>query len=82
MDQALGRAAGNALEVAEAIDYLRGSRRDPRLHEVVLALGSELLQLGGLAADPALARSRLQAAMAVGDQAPPPRPLIHEKMGV
>jgi thymidine phosphorylase len=69
MDQALGHAAGNALEVAEAIAYLRGSRRDPRLHEVVLALGSELLQLGGLVADATSARSRLQAALDGGQAA-------------
>ncbi|TVR67584.1 MAG: thymidine phosphorylase, partial [Candidatus Competibacteraceae bacterium] len=69
MDQALGHAAGNALEVAEAINYLRGSRRDPRLHEVVLALGSELLLLGGLAADAGSARSRLQAALDGGQAA-------------
>ena len=63
MDQPLGRTAGNALEVREAIDYLKGSNRDPRLHQLVLALGSELLCLGGLALDAAPARSYLQAAL-------------------
>ncbi len=49
MDQVLGHAAGNALEVAEAVSYLRGER-DPRTHELVLALASEMLALGGLPA--------------------------------
>ncbi len=49
MNQALGRTAGNALEVAEAIGYLTGAKRDPRLHQVVVALARELLLLGGLA---------------------------------
>ena len=63
MDQALGRTAGNALEVREVIEYLKGSNRDPRLHELVLALGSAMLRLGGLASDAAPARSQLQAAL-------------------
>ncbi len=41
MDQALGHSAGNALEVAEALDCLAGTRRDARLIEVVLALAAE-----------------------------------------
>jgi thymidine phosphorylase len=49
MNQPLASAAGNALEVLNAIRYLDGSHRDPRLHEVVVALGGEMLLLGGLA---------------------------------
>ncbi len=51
MNEVLGTTAGNALEVAEAVDYLAGKAREPRLHEVVLALAAEMLVLGGLAAD-------------------------------
>jgi len=47
MDQVLGRTAGNALEVREAIAYLTGEERDPRLHEVTLALAGRVLDLGG-----------------------------------
>ena len=40
MDQVLGTTAGNALEVREPIDYLTGAAREPRLHEVTLALAA------------------------------------------
>jgi thymidine phosphorylase len=43
MDEPLASAAGNAVEVQNAIDYLTGKHRDARLHEVTLALGAELL---------------------------------------
>ena len=66
MNQVLGRSAGNALEVGEAIAYLTGDARDARLHQVTVALGAELLVLGGLAPDTAAARSRLEAALDSG----------------
>ena len=50
MDQVLGTHVGNALEVAETVEFLRG-RRDARLEEVVIALAAEMLCLGGLAED-------------------------------
>jgi thymidine phosphorylase len=48
MSQCLGRTAGNALEVQEALDLLTGRAREPRLRAVTLALAAELLALGGL----------------------------------
>ncbi len=66
MDQVLGRNAGNALEVAEVIAALTGEAFETRLHEVTLALGSEMLVMGGLAADPAEARRRLESALESG----------------
>jgi thymidine phosphorylase len=62
MNQVLGRSAGNALEVREAIDWLTGRSRDPRLDDVTLALGAEMLVLGRLATDAADGRRRLIAA--------------------
>jgi thymidine phosphorylase len=62
MNQVLGRSAGNALEVREVIDWLTGRARDPRLDEVTLALGAEMLVLGRLAPNAADARRRLVAA--------------------
>ena len=49
MNQVLGTSAGNALEVREAIHFLIGKAREPRLLEVTLALCAQLLLLGGLA---------------------------------
>ena len=51
MNEPLASAAGNAVEVLNAVDYLTGAKRDARLHEVTLALGAELLTLAGLARD-------------------------------
>ena len=66
MGQVLGRSAGNALEVCEAIDHLTGAARDPRLAEVVAALSAELLVMGGLAEDALAARARVEDAIATG----------------
>ncbi len=50
MDRPLGRACGNALEVRECIDALRGDE-PADLMEVTYALGAEMLLLAGVAAD-------------------------------
>jgi pyrimidine-nucleoside phosphorylase len=62
MDQPLGRAVGNALEVIEAVDMLRG-KAPADYTEVTLALTAEMLVLGGKAATPEEARQRLQRAI-------------------
>jgi thymidine phosphorylase len=66
MDQVLGRTAGNALEVREAVDHLTGRAIDPRLHEVTMALCAELLVIGGLAGDAAAARDKAEDALRSG----------------
>ena len=66
MTQALGHDVGNALEVREAIDFLTGRRREPRVHVVTVALASELLVLGGLARDQAEAEATIERALASG----------------
>jgi len=65
MDQPLGRAVGNALEVVEAVEMLRG-RAPADYTEVTLALTAEMLVLGGQAKDEAAARARLAAVMKDG----------------
>jgi pyrimidine-nucleoside phosphorylase len=65
MDRPLGRACGNALEVEEAIEGLRGSGPSD-LMEVTYALGVEMLLLVGAARDRAEARQRLEESVASG----------------
>ncbi len=67
MNQVLGSTAGNALEVAEAIDFLTGRNPpDARLLEVTLLLGAELLHLGGLQPTVVAARKALQQGLSSG----------------
>ncbi len=65
MDRPLGHAVGNALEVEEAINALRGDG-PPDLMCVTYALGVEMLLLAGVADAAALARQRLEEAIASG----------------
>ena len=69
MDESLCHAAGNAVEVRVAIDYLTGKARPSRLHEVTMALCAEMLVISGLAANDIEARARLQAALDSGEAA-------------
>ena len=65
MDQPLGYAIGNSLEVIEAINTLCGKGPED-FREVVFALGSLMLQLAGRAADETEARALLDGAIANG----------------
>jgi pyrimidine-nucleoside phosphorylase len=65
MSQPLGREVGNASEIRESVDVLKGG--GPRdLVELVLALGSEMLVLGGVEPNEATARDRMQKAIDSG----------------
>jgi thymidine phosphorylase len=68
MDEPLASVAGNALEVASAVVYLTG-RTESRLHQVVLALGEELLIMSGLAETQTRARQILQTVISNGKAA-------------
>ena len=65
MDQPLGRAVGNSLEVREAIDNLRGEG-PADFKEVVFALGSQMLMLAGRAADEKEARALMEGVIEDG----------------
>ncbi|WP_309893093.1 thymidine phosphorylase [Archangium sp.] len=65
MDQPLGRTVGNALEIIEAVEMLRG-RAPADYTEVTLALTAEMLVLGGKAASIVEARQRVQKVVADG----------------
>ncbi|WP_201352940.1 thymidine phosphorylase [Hydrogenimonas urashimensis] len=69
MDQVLASSAGNAVEVREAVRYLRGDKRNPRLHEVTMALCAEMLLLGKLASSEEEARRKLQTVLDNGEAA-------------
>jgi len=68
MDAPLGSAVGNAVEVRESIDILRGAGPQD-VRELTLRLGVEMLIAGeapGVGNDPLLARMRLETALADG----------------
>jgi pyrimidine-nucleoside phosphorylase len=65
MDQPLGCAVGNALEVAEAFDAVRGEGPEDLFQEC-LALGSRMLHLAGVARDLDDGRARLVTAAESG----------------
>jgi len=65
MDEPLGRCVGNALEVREAVEVLRGSLVDD-LVEVSLGLGSEMLLLAGKARRRSEAYTLLRTALVGG----------------
>ncbi len=65
MDAPLGRAVGNALEVIEAIDTLKGGG-PPDFRELCLCLTGQLLVAGGLAPDLDAAQARAEAALGSG----------------
>jgi pyrimidine-nucleoside phosphorylase len=65
MDQPLGYAIGNALEVREAIETLRGAGPGD-LRDLALALGGQLLAMAGAAADADAAQPMLRDALAGG----------------
>jgi thymidine phosphorylase len=66
MDAPLGYAVGNALEVAECVDVLKGSG-PADLIEVSVELTARMLVLGGIAQDRSAARQRVHAAIDSGE---------------
>lgn len=65
MNQPLGKAVGNALEVKEAIEVLQG-KGSPQLEELCLELGAQILILAGVQKDVVLAKKLLKELIANG----------------
>jgi len=66
MNEVLGHSCGNALEVHEALAFLQGRAREPRLLDVTRMLSAELLLIGGLARELDDAMQRVDAVLADG----------------
>ena len=67
MNQVLGRNVGNALEVSEAVSFLKGENIDPRTHQITLELCSELLLASSLATSKNDAIAKLQHSIDSGN---------------
>ena len=65
MDAPLGRAVGNALEIQECIDMLRGDGPED-LKTIVLRIAARMVQLGGHAGTEVEARAKVEAAIESG----------------
>jgi thymidine phosphorylase len=66
MNEVLGHTAGNALEIDEAIHYLRNDHREPRLDAVVLSLCAEMLVVTGIESKSEVAAKRCDEAITSG----------------
>ncbi len=65
MEAPIGRTIGNALEIRESIEVLRGGG-PVDTKELTHVLGAEMLVLGGVAKDPEAGRARIEKALADG----------------
>lgn len=66
MNQVLGTAAGNAVEMEEAVAYLKGEKDNPRLHQLTMELAAELLVTAGQFGDKETALAQLRQNLASG----------------
>lgn len=66
MNEPLASCAGNALEIANTVAFLRGDAVDSRLWDVTVALGGVLLELAGLAVTAPEGQTMITAALQSG----------------
>jgi thymidine phosphorylase len=66
MNAPLASAAGNAVEVRNAVEFLTGAHRDARLEEVTLALAAEMLMSSAIAETTQEASLRAREALESG----------------
>ena len=69
MNEVLGTTAGNAVEIAESMQYLRNETRESRLDAVVLGLTAEMLVATGIESERDKAMMRCERAVTSGDAA-------------
>ena len=69
MNQLLAASAGNAVEMVDAVKYLRNELDNPRLHQVTVALAAEMLTISGLAANDEIARIKVNQVISNGQAA-------------
>lgn len=81
MNECLGLTAGNAVEIAESIEYLKNNQRESRLDEVVLSLCAEMLVATNLDSDRASARAKADAAVTSGKAVEVFARMVHELGG-
>lgn len=77
MNQPLADAAGNAVEIASCIAFLKGEKAGTRLERVVLAFAAEMLVLSGQETDLAVAEAKAGRALASGAAAETLGRMVH-----
>lgn len=80
MEQPLGRAIGNALEIAECIEFLNG-RTPEDLETVTISLAAHMIHLGGQASSIDQASKRAYEAVSKGEAAKRFRQIIQAQGG-
>ncbi len=66
MNEPLASAAGNAVEVANAVRFLTGEARDPRLEYITIQLVAQMLLAGGLVATHSEGEKKAQSVLQSG----------------
>jgi thymidine phosphorylase len=66
MNEPLADCAGNAVEVAHAMEFLEGRKAGTRVHEIVLTFAAHMLVNAGLVSDPVTAEKRASDALVTG----------------
>lgn len=69
MSQPLAKTLGNALEIQNTVEYLKGDHSNHRLHEINVALGVEMLLQSGICKDKNEAKEKFLGALNSGKAA-------------
>lgn len=77
MNEPLASAAGNSLEVRNAVSFLTGTHQDARLKEVTLSLCAAIVEMSGVATSPAAARQSVEAVLDSGAAADKFGKMVH-----